>query len=222
MRYLMLMGYWWTSSSIWLVSISSLSEAREPTLLLYCIEDHHLWYFVHIGVEQSVTFKLTSLDSVDITFSLTCNSTGGLVSSLIWTRDGFLLDNTGPLILTDASTFSYTNVLQVNSKTTGEYSCLVRGPNDVLLNSTIFNVQGSKLTILTSNSDHANPFFVFWHISAASPPVNVKACLSSTSSLPQSRWRSAGFVLLVELLPSLATGSSMATKRTCLFFHLLL
>ena len=90
-----------------------------------------------------MTFQLTSsLDSIDVSFSLTCNSTGGPVTSLNWTRDGFPLDNTDPLVLTDNSTSSYTNVLQVNSRTTGEYTCLVRGLNDELSNSTIFNVQG--------------------------------------------------------------------------------
>ena len=100
----------------------------------------------HAGIiDLSVTFQLTSyLVSIDVSFSLTCNSTGGLVNSLIWRRDGFLLDNTASLVLTDSSTLSYTNVLQVNSRTTGEYTCLIRGPNDNILNSTIFIVQGSN------------------------------------------------------------------------------
>ena len=103
-------------------------------------------HFYPVGIiDQSVNFQLTTfLDSIDISFSLICNSTGGTVTSLIWTRDGFPLDNTDPLVLTDAPTASYTNVLQVNSGTTGEYTCLIRGPNDELLNSTTFNVQGSS------------------------------------------------------------------------------
>ena len=92
-----------------------------------------------------MAFQLrSSPDSLDINFSLICNSSGGLVNSLSWRRDGFSLDNIGPLVLTDASTSSYTNVLQVNSRTAGEYTCLTRGPNDELLNSTILNVQGSN------------------------------------------------------------------------------
>ena len=72
-------------------------------------------------VLTSDPFQLTSeIDSVEVTFSLTCNSTGGPVSSVVWTRDGLLLDNTGPLVLTDVSTASYTNVLQVNGRTPGQ------------------------------------------------------------------------------------------------------
>ena len=101
----------------------------------------------HVGIiDLSVTFQLTSsLNSIDISFSLICNSTGGPITSLIWTRDGFLLDNTDPLVLIDTSTDSYTNVLHVNNRTSGVYKCLVRGLNDELLNSTLFNVQGSNI-----------------------------------------------------------------------------
>ena len=82
------------------------------------------------------------IDSIDISFFLTCNSSGGPVSSVIWTRDGFLLDNTGPLVLTDASTDSYTNVLEVNSRAPGTYTCQIRGPSDHVLSSVNFSVQG--------------------------------------------------------------------------------
>ena len=107
----------------------------------------HVVVFAHVGIiiDQSVTFQLTSsLDSIDVSFSLICNSTGGPVTSLIWRRDGFSLDNSGPLVLTDASIDSYTNVLHVNNRTTEDYTCLSRGPSDEVLNSTVFNVQGSN------------------------------------------------------------------------------
>ena len=102
--------------------------------------------FTHVGIiDQSVTFQLTSsLDSIDVTFSLICNSTGGSVTSFIWKRDGFLLDNTDPLVVTDNSTASYVNVLHVSSRTTGAYTCLVWGPSDELLNSITFDVQGNN------------------------------------------------------------------------------
>ena len=80
--------------------------------------------------------------SNDVRFSLTCNSTGAEVSGIIWTRDGFLLSNTGPLVLTDSSTYSYTNVLNVNGRTEGVYTCQVRGINDQVLDSATANVQG--------------------------------------------------------------------------------
>ena len=89
------------------------------------------------------TFQLTSVQgSVDITFTLTCNSSGGPVSGVTWTRDGFLLDNTGPLVLTDTSTASYTNVLEVNSRVPGLFTCQIRGTNYQVLSSMDFRVQG--------------------------------------------------------------------------------
>ena len=83
--------------------------------------------------------------STNINFSLTCNSSGGPVSNVIWTRDGFLLDNTGPLVLTDASTFSYTNILVVGGRIPGTYTCQVRGQDDQVLSSTSISVQGTYL-----------------------------------------------------------------------------
>ena len=89
------------------------------------------------------TFQLTSVqESAEITFSLTCNSSGGPVNSVTWTRDGSILDKTGPLVLTDASAASYTNVLEVNSRAPGTYTCQIRGPSDQILGSTNINVQG--------------------------------------------------------------------------------
>ena len=80
--------------------------------------------------------------SNDVRFSLTCTSTGAEVNSVVWTRDGFLLSNTGPLVLTDSSTYSYTNVLDVNDRTVGVYTCQVRGIDDQILNSASINVKG--------------------------------------------------------------------------------
>ena len=84
----------------------------------------------------------SSGESVDITFSLTCNSSGGPVSSVTWTRNDSILDNTGPLVLTDTSTASYTNVLEVNSRAPGTCTCQIRGPSHQTLSSMDFNVQG--------------------------------------------------------------------------------
>lgn len=86
----------------------------------------------------TVNFNLLS----DVSFSLTCISTGGPVDSIIWTRDGLLLDNTGPLVLTNVSTVSYTNVLLVNNRALGIYTCQTRGSGGQLLNSTLFTVSG--------------------------------------------------------------------------------
>ena len=95
------------------------------------------------AISQEVDFQLiSSQNSMDVSFSLTCNSSGGPVSSVTWIRDGFLLGNTGPVVLTDASTASYTNVLEVNSRAPGTYTCQIRGPSHQVLSSMDFNVQG--------------------------------------------------------------------------------
>ena len=97
----------------------------------------------HAGVMVQVNFQFISdKDSVNISFSLTCNSTGGQASGVVWTRDGFLLDNTDPLVVTDASTLSYSSILMVSSRAPGTYTCTIRGTSDQVLNSTNFVVQG--------------------------------------------------------------------------------
>ena len=95
-------------------------------------------------VQVQVGFQsLYNEHSKDIAaFSLTCNFTSGLANSVIWTRDGFLLHNTGPLVLTDASTHSYTNVLIVSDRTPETYTCTIRGTSDQVLSSANFTVQG--------------------------------------------------------------------------------
>ena len=98
---------------------------------------------VHAGVMVQVNFQFISdKESVNISFSLTCNSTGGQASSVVWTRDSFLLDNTDPLVETDASTHSYTSVLMVSGRAPGTYTCTIRGTSDQILNSANYIVQG--------------------------------------------------------------------------------
>ena len=98
---------------------------------------------IHAGVMVQVNFQFISdKESVNISFSLTCNSTGGQASGVVWMRDGFLLNSTDPLAVTDASTLSYTSVLMVSGRAPGTYTCTIRGTNDQVLNSTNFIVQG--------------------------------------------------------------------------------
>ena len=105
---------------------------------------------VHAGVMVQVNFQFISdKESVNISFSLTCNSTGGQASGVVWTRDGFLLDNTDPLVITDAATFSYTNVLMVSGRAPGTYTCTIRGTSDQDLSSANFSIQGTMSCIYT-------------------------------------------------------------------------
>ena len=110
---------------------------------------HKLSHFSDIIVQVSFHFKVNE-SSDDICFSLTCNSTGGEASGVVWTRDGFLLDNTNPLVITNASTFSYSSVLMVSDRAPGTYTCTIRGTNDQDLSSANFTVHGMS-AILDSN-----------------------------------------------------------------------
>ena len=105
--------------------------------------------FSDIIVQVSLHFKVNEC-SDDICFSLTCNSTGGQARVVVWTRNGSFLDNTNPLIETDASTFSYSSVLMVSGRAPGTYTCTIRGTNDRDLSSASFAVQGMS-AILDSN-----------------------------------------------------------------------
>lgn len=106
-------------------------------------------------VQGTITTQGTSTTQVQVSiwfmsngnssFFLTCTSTGGLAKSVIWTRDGFLLHNTGPLVPIDNSTLSYTNVLTVSDqdRIPGTYTCTIRDPSDQSLSSASFRVQGT-------------------------------------------------------------------------------
>ena len=91
-----------------------------------------------------VNFQFIDKESVNIScsFSLTCNSTGGVASGVVWTRDGFLLDKINPLVETDASTFFCTSVLTVSGRASGTYTCTTRGTSNQDLGSANFIVQG--------------------------------------------------------------------------------
>ena len=86
-----------------------------------------------------VNFQFMDKESMNISFSLTCNSTGGAASSVIWMRDGFLLDNTGPLVETNAS---YSSVLMISGRASGTYTCTIRGTSDQDLGSANYILQG--------------------------------------------------------------------------------
>ena len=64
------------------------------------------------------------------------------MSAVIWTRDGFLLEYTGQLVLIDPSTHSYANVLQVMGRTRGTYTCQAIGVDNQVLSSATIDVQG--------------------------------------------------------------------------------
>ena len=76
-----------------------------------------------------VNFQFIDKESTNISFSLTCNSTGRQASGVVWTRDGSLL------VVIDASTFSYTSVLPVSGRASGTYTYTIRGTSNQDLGS---------------------------------------------------------------------------------------
>ena len=102
----------------------------------------------HIGAVVRIVFNsiLYNEDSINGSFLLTCSFTVETVNGVIWTRDGLLLHNTGPLVSVNASTLSYTNVLAVRGRIPGTYICRIRGPNDQVLGSASIDVKGTYVT----------------------------------------------------------------------------
>ena len=79
----------------------------------------------------SVDFELTSeLDSTTPTFTLTCTSTGGHVTTVTWMRDGEVLTessnyNITSWMLLHPENPTYTHTLMVTGRLVGEYECSV-------------------------------------------------------------------------------------------------
>ena len=90
---------------------------------------HH--FNVGMSVVTSLSFELTSeLDSTTPTFTLTCTSTGGPVTTITWMRDGEVLtessyyNNTSWMLL-HPENVTYTHTLRVTGRMVGEYECTV-------------------------------------------------------------------------------------------------
>ena len=69
-------------------------------------------------------------DATTPTFTLTCTSTGGPVTTVSWRRDGEILNDNSNYsissqVLTDAETATYSHTLRVTGRPFGEYECNV-------------------------------------------------------------------------------------------------
>ena len=76
------------------------------------------------------------------------------MQSVEWMRDGFPLDNTGSLVLINASTASYSNTLDVSGRLPGTYICQIRGSDNQILSSvdTAIIDNGTILSILVTKT----------------------------------------------------------------------
>ena len=85
-----------------------------------------LCFYLSSGAQlDSIAFVLTSDPAaLSVTFSLTCTSTGGPINTMQWEKDGVLVPDSNIYPeLTDRSTASYTNILQVVGMQPGLYTC---------------------------------------------------------------------------------------------------
>ena len=76
-------------------------------------------------------------------FHLTCISTGGIPTNVIWTRNGTTIDISVGLyntVLTDGLASTYNNTLTVKGRMAGVYSCILAGATGKI--SGQLNVQG--------------------------------------------------------------------------------
>ena len=90
-----------------------------------------------------MTFTLDSdLNGASPQFTLTCISTGGPATTVIWTRDSDTVTEGTETVVNDRVTAQYTHTLTVTRRLGGLYTCTVANdkPSE---DSTQLNVQGT-------------------------------------------------------------------------------
>ena len=106
----------------------------------------------------SLQFQLTTdPNATTPTFTLTCNSSGGPVTTFSWRRDGALVTNIATPVVTDAVSGTYSLNLTVMGRRAGQYECSVtnsRTPMDTR-NLTI----ESKFYVQFAQESRKNAFF---------------------------------------------------------------
>ena len=111
-------------------------------------------YHTDAQLVDPIPFQLTSDPAAQsVSFSLTCTSNGGPISTMKWRNDGMAVSGSNIYPdLTNNETATYINVLQVSGRETGTYSCdATDGAGTISLSITI-TVQG-KTNIVT---------FIYW------------------------------------------------------------
>ena len=101
------------------------------TLVLF--DDFFLFCFQHAGqisIPENITFQLDTDPATDPpVFTLTCTSTGGPATTVIWKRNGTILRDDSNHNITsqviDPVNITYTNTLTVTGRLAGQYECNV-------------------------------------------------------------------------------------------------
>ena len=77
-------------------------------------------------ITDPIEFTLDSaVDAATPMFTLTCTSTGGPATEVIWTLDGSPASGTESQTVTDTLSAIYSNTLTVTGRLTGDYQCSV-------------------------------------------------------------------------------------------------
>ena len=107
-------------------------------------------YYSVAGIPEviSVKFELISeSSSVTPTFTLTCTSTGGPVTTVSWRMNGTILNDYTSQILLDSENATYNLVLTLTGRLVGEYECMVSN-NKSSSSSGTLSVLGEWMEIL--------------------------------------------------------------------------
>ena len=84
---------------------------------------------------------ISDLNGPSPQFSLTCNSTGGPATTVIWTRDDVTFTRGTETVLINLVTAQYTHTLTVSGRPEGLYTCTVSN-NKPSQDSAELNTQG--------------------------------------------------------------------------------
>lgn len=88
---------------------------------------------------QSISFGLSS-SRVNAIFAITCNSTGGPVTTNVWTRNSAPVAEKADNVLNNKITAHYSQILTITERLPGLYTCLIS--NAVSSDSASLNVTG--------------------------------------------------------------------------------
>ena len=90
-----------------------------------CIFIYHIIIVGEVSIPDGMSFSLDSELTAEVPqFTLTCISTGGLATTVTWTRDSQEIAG-GTTVLDDSETLQYTHTLTVTGRLGGLYHCTV-------------------------------------------------------------------------------------------------
>ena len=94
---------------------------------------------------ESINFsKNSNNDGGSFLFTLTCTSSGGPATNVVWTRNSKVVTNGYKTVLNDSVTATYIHTLTVNERLGGLYQCNVSN-NKPSHDSSKITVQGAIL-----------------------------------------------------------------------------